>query len=84
MTKTTKRRFFQSKAHWDEEIERVLVGSLAGSMGQMQMPKSMSLAALMASGGRLGEDPVGDDGMAVDDEWDGDDAGPGRVDMLQS
>jgi hypothetical protein len=46
--KTTKRRFFQSAARWDETIEEVLVGRAKVDT----VPRSVSLGALMEGGGR--------------------------------
>lgn len=65
-SKTSKRRFFQSAARWDEEIERVLVGG----RGVFSIPRTMTVAALMEAGGKFAEDPVIEEPMNVEEEWD--------------
>ena len=59
--KPSKRRFFQSAAHWDEASRRV-------TMRDDGLPK-LSIAELMANGGRGGDHDLSDlDEMDLDDE----------------
>ena len=46
--KTTKRRFFQSAARWDEASGRVLVGN----RGVETAPRPLNLSGVMEAGGR--------------------------------
>ena len=62
-TATAKRRFFQSAAHWDDRMQKVLV-----SKDGLAMP-GVSVAELMEAGGRDGEH----EGSEADEEMDVDD-----------
>lgn len=57
---TAKRRFFQSAAHWDDRMQRVLVSNEG-----LAMPR-VSVAEMMEMGGRTGDH----DGSEPDDEMD--------------
>lgn len=60
--KSTRRRFFQSGARWDEGFERVLVG-------KSPVPRALNLGQVMENGGQMmeGTDEDWEDGsMAVD------------------
>lgn len=61
---TAKRRFFQSAAHWDDRMQRVLV-----SEEGLAIPR-VSVAEMMEMGGRSGEQEGSepDDEMEIDEE----------------
>lgn len=60
--KPTRRRFFQSSARWDSDLNRVLVQS-----DGLAMPR-LNISGLMESGGRSRSDEGSEEEMEIDEE----------------